>query len=149
MPTNEHEIDRPDHSEYPDLIAIWEAAVRATHHFLSEEHIQYFKPLILHDYFPAVELYCIRNGAGDIMGFMGLSPDMVEMVFVHPQHFGKGVGKRLMNFAIHEKSIRKVDVNEQNLDALAFYRRLGFGVKSRSELDGSGMPYPILHLMLI
>ena len=28
------------------LVDVWEAAVRATHHFLSESDIQFFKPLV-------------------------------------------------------------------------------------------------------
>ncbi len=43
-------------SEYQDVLAVWEASVRATHHFLTEEDIKYFKPLILYTYLDAVEL---------------------------------------------------------------------------------------------
>ena len=35
---------RPD--DIPPLVAIWESAVRATHHFLSEADIQFFLPLV-------------------------------------------------------------------------------------------------------
>ena len=53
-----------------------------------------------------------------------------------------------MEYAVQKRSIRKVDVNEQNPDALAFYQRLGFEVKRRSPLDSIGLPFPILHLEL-
>jgi putative acetyltransferase len=39
-----------------------------------------------------------------------------------------------------------VDVNEQNPLALQFYERMGFKVVGRSELDGGGKPFPLLHL---
>ena len=48
-------------TEYKEVVDIWEASVRATHHFLKEEDIQYFKPLILNVYLDAVELKCIKN----------------------------------------------------------------------------------------
>ena len=32
--------------EYPRLLSIWEAAVRATHHFLSEANIEEFRPIV-------------------------------------------------------------------------------------------------------
>ncbi|SPU55612.1 Uncharacterized N-acetyltransferase YjaB [Brevundimonas vesicularis] len=41
-----------------------------------------------------------------------------------------------------------VDVNEQNIQALGFYERLGFKVTSRSAVEGQGRPYPLLHLRL-
>jgi len=39
-----------------------------------------------------------------------------------------------------------VDVNEQNEQAVAFYRRLGLEVEGRSEVDGMGKPFPLLHM---
>ena len=45
---------------------------------------------------------------------MGLSDELIEMLFVHPDEQGKGYGKQLMQYALHEKHIYKVDVNEQN-----------------------------------
>ena len=43
----------------------------------------------------------------------------------------------------------KVDVNEQNEQAIGFYQHYGFKTISRSELDGTGKPYPILHMELV
>jgi hypothetical protein len=41
-----------------------------------------------------------------------------------------------------------VDVNEQNGQAVGFYLRMGFATEGRSELDGMGKPYPLLHMRL-
>ncbi|WP_020533639.1 GNAT family N-acetyltransferase [Flexithrix dorotheae] len=135
-------------SSYQDLIEIWEASVRATHHFLPEEDIQYFKPLILDQYFDAVELTGICNAEQKIVGFSGVAEKMIEMLFIHPDYFRKGLGKKLVELAIKEKGINAVDVNEQNPQAVKFYQKMGFEIKSRSPLDGLGKPYPILHLEL-
>ena len=93
-----------------------------------------------------VELYIIRNERGKIAAFMGLSDELIEMLFVHPEEQGKGLGKRLIQFALQETPIRKVDVNEQNTTALHFYQHLGFQVIGRDETDSSHKPFPILHL---
>ena len=77
---------------------------------------------------------------------MGLSDELIEMLFVHPEEQGKGLGKRLIQFALQETPIRKVDVNEQNTTALHFYQHLGFQVIGRDETDSSTKPFPILHL---
>ncbi len=132
--------------DYHELLNVWEVSVRSTHHFLTEENIQFYKPLVKEQYFPAVELYIIRNQEGKIAAFMGLSEELVEMLFVHPDEQGKGYGKQLMEYAIHQKHIYKVDVNEQNEQACGFYQHLGFQVIGHDATDPTGNPFPILHL---
>ena len=65
-----------------------------------------------------------------------------------PQYRGQGIGKVLVEFSIAEFDIEKVDVNEDNEQALGFYTKMGFKVVERSEKDGLGKPYPILHMKL-
>ncbi len=134
--------------EYDEVIALWEASVRATHHFLQEEDIRYYKPLIRNHYLDAVQLYAARDTSGHIVGFMGISDDNIEMLFVHPSMRSKGIGKYLVTYAISELKIKRVDVNEQNEQAVGFYRKMGFETISRSELDNQSKPYPILHMKL-
>lgn len=141
-------IDNMDSSEYQEVVDVWEASVRATHHFLQEGDIEYFKPLILNEYLKAVDLRCIRNKDGGIIAFLGVAGENIEMLFVHPDVFGKGVGQALLNYAIEDMSATKVDVNEDNPQAVGFYQHFGFVIVSRSELDPLGKPYPILHLEL-
>lgn len=141
-------IDTVTKQEYPEVVEVWEASVRATHHFLKEEDIAYFKPLILKHYLDAVKLRCVRDSDGRILGFSGVAEGNLEMLFVHPDHRGKQIGKTLLDYAIQHFNVKKVDVNEQNEQALAFYQHFGFAVVSRSELDSSGKPYPILHMEL-
>ena len=79
---------------------------------------------------------------------MGLSDELIEMLFVHPEEQGKGYGKQLIEFAIYHKHIFKVDVNEQNEKATSFYLNRGFDIVGRDETDPNGNPFPILHLSL-
>ena len=59
---------------------------------------------------------------------MGLSDELIEMLFVHPAEQGKGCGKQLIQYALHEKYIYKVDVNEQNESAHRFYQHTASGL---------------------
>jgi putative acetyltransferase len=142
------EIEIPDTNDYPEITAVWEASVRATHHFLTEEDIQFFRPLILEEYLNAVDVYCARNDSGRISGFIGIAEDKVEMLFVDPAARGMGIGKSLMLYAINNKNIKTVDVNEQNEQAVGFYLHLGFKVVGRSEVDAMGKPFPLLLMEL-
>lgn len=142
------EIDRPTPEEYEKLLQVWEASVRSTHYFLTEADIQFYKALVP-SYFPAVDLYVIRNKQGSIAAFMGLSDTEIEMLFVHPKEQGKGLGKQLIHLAVWKKGIRKVDVNEQNTTASRFYQHMGFQIFGRDEVDSYNKPFPILHMQLI
>lgn len=142
-------IDKIEKNEYQEVVDVWEASVRATHDFLKEEDIEYFKPLILNQYLDAVELRCIRNEEQKIIGFIGVAEGNVEMLFVYPDMIGKGVGGVLLRYAIDELNVAKVDVNEDNKQAIGFYKRYDFEIYNRSELDSTGKPYPILHMKLM
>ena len=141
-------IDTVGKADYLRLIEIWEESVRATHDFLSEDDLQELKPLILEQYFDAVDLRCAKSANGEILGFCGVSNGNIEMLFISPEARGKGIGKLLAMRAIKEQEALRVDVNEQNEQALGFYQRIGFSVKGRSPVDGQGKSYPLLHLTL-
>ncbi|MFY0601454.1 MAG: GNAT family N-acetyltransferase [Cyclobacteriaceae bacterium] len=134
--------------EYQSIVDLWEASVRATHDFLPESDIVYFKPLILNEYLDAVDLRCARDDSNQIIGFLGTAENKIEMLFIHPDSFGSGVGKLLLKYGIKELGATKVDVNEDNPNAVGFYNHMGFEVVSRSELDPLGKPYPILSMEL-
>lgn len=51
--------------------------------------------------------------------------------------------------AVSGLGVTEVDVNEQNPQAYCFYQKQGFKKYSRSELDGQGNPFPVLHLRYI
>jgi len=54
----------------------------------------------------------------------------------------------LLRYAIERLNADELDVNEQNPQALGFYEKQGFEVIGRSEVDGMGQPYPLLHMRL-
>jgi putative acetyltransferase len=135
-------------SDYQKLIEIWEASVRATHDFLKEEDIAALKPLILEHYFDAVDLRCVKDICGKILGFCGVHEGNIEMLFISPDARDMGIGATLTKNAITEQNATSVDVNEQNPRALGFYQHLGFSIVGRSPLDGQGKPYPLLHMAL-
>jgi len=133
--------------DYPALITLWEASVRETHHFLPEPHIAQLKPLILEHYFDAVVLGAVKQG-NEVAGFIGVAEGNIEMLFVHPDFFGKGIGRALTLYAIQHLGASKVDVNEQNPQAIGFYEKMGFKPTGRSALDGQGNPFPLIHMAI-
>lgn len=148
MEPSTYQLSTVQSNDYFEIMEVWEAAVRASHHFLTEKDIQYFKPLILAHYLDQVELTCVRDKTGNILGFMGLASGKMEMLFIHPMHHGQGLGRFFVENTLKRYPNLLVDVNEQNPQAADFYRHLGFITYNRSPLDGQGKPFPILHLMM-
>ena len=133
-------------SERERVLEVWEASVRATHHFLTEADIQFLLPLILNGVYSLPHLLCVRDHAGQLLGFVGVDGAKMEALFVHPSWRGRGIGYRLARHAIKTLGVTEVDVNEQNHQAVTFYQSLGFEVSGRSALDGQGKPFPLLHM---
>ena len=133
-------------TDYPRLVEIWESAVRNTHDFLKEEDFLYYKKQ-LPMYFQYVTLMGFEQ-EGVLIGFMGVAEGNLEMLFIDNDYRGTGVGKQLITYAIDHLGVTKVDVNEQNAQAVGFYKYIGFNILSKSELDGEGKEYPILHMQL-
>ena len=139
-------IRKIEETDYPRLINIWESSVLNTHDFLKKEDFIYYKEHLT-TYFKYVSLYGFeRNNC--LVGFIGVAEDNIEMLFIHNDYRRMGIGKELILHAINNLKVNRVDVNEQNVQAVEFYKHLGFSVITRSELDGEGKAYPILHMQL-
>ena len=132
-------------SDFSKLVDVWQQAVEATHFFLTKEDIIVYKEVV-EGYLPTLEIYIIEINQ-NTAGFIGLAAAHVEMLFIHPQHHGIGLGKKLLNYAVQFKGKLSVDVNEQNPTAYRFYIKYGFLETGRSEIDGAGKPYPLIHMM--
>ncbi|MDR3349266.1 MAG: GNAT family N-acetyltransferase [Acidaminococcales bacterium] len=133
--------------EYGEIMRVWEMSVRASHAFLQEEDILFYKKQIPATGLDNVRLFAVRDASRKILGFMGTSAEKIEMLFIIPHMRGKGIGRTFIDYAVKKLRVKKVDVNEQNENAVEFYRKMGFAVKARSELDMAGRPYPVLHLV--
>jgi putative acetyltransferase len=130
------------------LVEVWESSVRATHDFLSEADMRFYSPLVRKTLKIYQIIHCVRDENGDVIGFIGTDETRIDMLFVHADHRGKGIGSALMEYAMRELRADEVDVNEQNPAAVGFYQHFGFKVVGRSPLDGTGKPFPILHMAL-
>ena len=139
-------ISEYNSTDYSVLVEIWERSVRASHGFLDDKAIMEIKQALIPNYFPSVSLY-VAYDQDRIVGFIGLSDNRIEMLFIDGNLRGRGYGTALITFATG-LGATEVDVNEQNPDALKFYRANGFNIIGRSETDDAGRPYPILHMAL-
>lgn len=95
------EIVRCNGKDYKTLAGIWERSVMATHNFLKEEDFNEIKAVLISEYFPNVDLYAIAD-KGAYAGFIGLSPDTIEMLFIDSICLNQGYGSALINLQNNE-----------------------------------------------
>ncbi len=127
------------------LTTLWKASVRATHHFLTEDDIHKLT-LFVKTGLSCIETLVVASENHKPIAFMGIEARKVEMLFVSPDYFGKGVGRQMAELAISQYEVQYVDVNEQNSQAIGFYEHIGFEVFERTESDEQGNPFPILKM---
>lgn len=138
-------LSRPGEGER--LVAIWRAAVQATHDFLLPED----RTGIDADaraYLLSTPLWVAADADDRPIAFMGLGEARLDALFVAPEHRGKGVGRALVRFAAARHPTLDTEVNVQNGPAVGFYRRLGFVETGRAPTDDHGRPYPLIRMRL-
>lgn len=139
------EINNRNDSLINKLLEIWENSVLNTHLFLSKEEINNIKQYVV-DAILNVKHLIILEKNNNIIAFMGINNQKLEMLFLKNDERQKGYGKLLLNYGIKKYQVNELTVNEQNEDAKLFYEHLGFKIYKRSEVDEEGNPYPILYM---
>ena len=128
------------------LVAVWENSVRETHFFLSPAEISKIKTYVPQA-LKQVEHLIVEEEVTSV-AFFGVEKGRLEMLFIAPQSRGKGLGRRLVQYAIAHYDLRELTVNEQNPQAVGFYEHLGFTTYKRTACDEQGNPYPLLYMKL-
>ncbi len=82
----------------------------------------------------------IAEADGVPVGFTEFFPGLISMLFVHGGSSGRGVGQRLLAFAVEGASAGAAEVVrlESTLNAQVFYERNGFEIVGLSALSRPG-----------
>ena len=70
------------------LLSIWEASVRATHHFLSPAEIDQIKTYVPQALREVEHLLAAGRNPGQMLAFMGITGQRLEMLFLSPAEPG-------------------------------------------------------------
>ena len=137
---------KPYEEKYREqMIFVWEKSVRATHHFVSSREVERLKEFVKEIDFNSYSVYCLVS-EDKVLGFLGVEDNVIESLFLDPDYIGQKFGTKLMDFALSKLKANKVNVNEQNSEAIKFYTKFGFKIYERIEKDNHG--YPILKMIL-
>lgn len=147
MLNQNYKIEAYTDSYREQILNVWEKSVLATHSFLKPTDFKEIKLLVEEINFNDFEVYYLKQN-NEIAGFIGVADRKIEMLFISPEYIGKGLGRKLTDFAFSELKAEKVDVNEQNTNAVKFYKKLGFVTYERTDKDDQGKEYPLLRMRL-
>lgn len=128
------------------LLEVWEASVRATHRFLSDDEVAQIKHYVPQALQAVAHLVVAKREQGSPIAFLGVEQERLEMLFLLPAERGKGLGAQLLQYAIRKYGVRELTVNEQNPQAVGFYMHMGFQTYKRTDMDEQGNPYPLLYM---
>ena len=135
------EIEKRELLLIQSLTALWERSVIATHLFLNAEEIAQIKQYLPQALSEVAHLIIAPNEHGEPLGFMGINEQKLKVLFLEPALRGQGLGRKLLQYGID-----KYGVNEQNPQAVGFYKHLGFKIYKRTDLDEQGAPYPFFYM---
>lgn len=127
------------------VVEIWCLAVDATHDFLRPDDRIALEQEV-RSFFTTAPLTLAVDAQDKPLGFMLVQDGNMDALFIDPCYHGQSIGKQLVATALQQHPHLTTDVNEQNQAAAAFYQHLGFIPTGRSEVDGQGRPYPLIHL---
>lgn len=143
-----YKIEKYNDKYRQQILTVWEKSVQATHSFLSKTDFEEIKELVATIKFNEFQVFCLADEKL-VLGFIGVADKKIEMLFLDPDYFGQGLGKKLLSFAVKELAADKLDVNEQNTKALRFYQKFGFETFERADKDEQGRNYPLLRMKLV
>ena len=111
---------------------IWLDTNIKTHYFISAQYwksnFELVKELLLQ---ATVYVYEDKQ---EIQGFIGLSNEYIEGIFVSAEMQSQGIGKILLNYVKGKRNKLILNVYQKNTRAISFYQREGFEIQ-RSGLD--------------
>ena len=85
--------------------------------------------LTAHDFISEVYIY---EDCQNISGFIGITDEYVEGIFVSEKMRSQGIGKQLLDFVKDKKSKLYLNVYQKNIRAVQFYQREDFEIDCES-----------------
>ena len=119
------------------IMRIWFDTNVKTHYFISKKYwLEQFDNVKLA--LPQSEIYVYEINNKDIVGFIGLSDDYIEGLFVDVNYQSTGIGKQLLDYIKNIKICLSLNVYEKNDRATRFYLRECFTIQSENIDNNTG-----------
>ena len=115
---------------------IWLKTNLKAHFFIPEQYwisnYEFVKEIL-----PQAEVYVYEDDKM-IQGFIGVSDEYIEGIFVSDEMQSRGIGKMLLDYIKDKKDRLQLKVYQKNVRAMSFYQREGFTIQSESMDEFTG-----------
>ena len=115
---------------------IWLKTNLKAHFFIPEQYwisnYEFVKEMLLQ-----AEVYVYEDDKM-IQGFIGVSDEYIEGIFVSDEMQSCGIGKMLLDYIKDKKDKLQLKVYQKNVRAMSFYQREGFTIQSESMDEFTG-----------
>ena len=110
-----------------DVLDAWYSASKIAHPFLNEDFLTREREMIATVYLPSPESETwVYEDAEKVVGFISILGNEIGGLFVHANHHRKGIGRKLMDFAVERTGSLTLEVCEENDIGRSFYEKYGF-----------------------
>lgn len=108
-----------------EILGIWLDSNVKAHSFISSAYWEAQAPTV-RELLPQAELLVYEDGAGELLGFLGLTGGYIAGLFVREDARSHSIGRRLLDQAKALRPRLELHVYLKNDRAARFYRREGF-----------------------
>ena len=115
---------------------IWLDTNLKAHSFISAQYWESNYELVK-EMLSQAEVYVYEDGQ-KIQGFIGLSDEYIEGIFVSEKMQSQGIGKLLLNYIKDRKDVLRLNVYQKNIRAIHFYQREGFKIQCEGLDEATG-----------
>lgn len=129
-------IRRLEKQDIDSVMSLWLVSNTQAHSFIPEEYWQDNFEAV-REALPRAEVF-VYEAEKRILGFIGLSGDYIEGIFVDAAVRSQGIGKQLLDYVkqVHQELYLQVYV--ENERAEGFYKREGFLVEKEEQDTETG-----------
>jgi len=127
-------IRQATNTDFPELADIYHDASLLAHPFIDPEFIAKDRRRMREEYLPLNQLY-VYEKKGDILGFISLTVDHINGLFIQVDAQRLGIGTALLNHVKERSKKLELCCFTDNYNAQRFYFSQGFEVVSEQRND--------------
>lgn len=141
-------IRKLEYKETDRVMSIWKYSTIKAHDFISEKYWENNYDVVKDVYIPASETFIYEEN-GEIKGFISiLNNEFIGALFVDINTQGRGIGSKLIDYAIKNYKKLNLAVYKDNKKSVEFYLNRGFKIIKEQLNEDSGFKEYIMEIKI-